>query len=63
MASLDIKNLVKNIPLDETIEKLYEQRFFDDNPVHSLIKKDLKELFKFASYESLSTFDNEYYCQ
>ena len=49
MASLDIKNLVKNIPLDETIEKLYEQRFFDDNPVHSLIKKDLKELFKFAS--------------
>ena len=63
MTSSDVENLFTNNPLDERTEKLYKQRFFNNDPVHSLIKKDLKELLKFASYESLFKFDNKYYFQ
>ena len=38
------------------------QSFLVDT-VHNFIKEDLKELLKFASYESFFTFDNEYYSQ
>ena len=63
MTSLDVENLFTNNSLDEIIEKLYKQPFFNDDPVPSLIKKDFKKLLKFASYESLFTFDNKYYFQ
>ena len=35
---------------------------WNDDPIHSLINDDLKELLKFASCESLFTFDDKYYC-
>ena len=63
MASLDVERLFTNIPLDETIENCINDLFSNNNTVHNFIKEDIKELFKFASYESFFAFDNEYYCQ
>ena len=63
MASLDIESLFTNIPLDETIENCINNLFANNDTVQNFIKEDLKELLKFASYESFFTFDNEYYSQ
>ena len=69
MASLDVERLFTNIPLDETIANCISDLFSNNNTVHNFIKEVLKEevlskrSFKFASYESFFTFDNEYYCQ
>ena len=56
MTRLDVENLFTNIPL-------YYKLFSNNDAVHNIIKEDLKELLKFASYDSFLTFDNEYYCQ
>ena len=61
MASLDVESLFTNIPLDETSENCINELFSNNDTVHNFIKEDLKELLKFASYESFFTFDNEYY--
>ena len=63
MACLDVESLFTNIPLDESIENCINDLFSNNDTVHNFIKEDLKELLKFASYESFFTFDNEYYCQ
>ena len=63
MASLDVESLFTNIPLDETSENCINELFSNNDTVHNFIKEDLKELRKFASYESFFTFDSEYYCQ
>ena len=63
MASLNVESLFTNIPLDETIENCINDLFSNNDTVHNSIKEDLKELLKFASYESFFTFDNEYYRQ
>ena len=46
----------------ERLKNCINNLFSNDDPIHSLIKDDLKELLKFASYESLFTFDDKYYC-
>ena len=61
MASFEGESLFTNIPLDETIENCINDLFLMIQ--FTIIKEDLKELLKFASYESLFTFDNEYYSQ
>ena len=63
MACLDVESLFTNIPLDESIENCINDLFSNNDTVHNFIKEDLKELLKFASYESFFTFDNAYYCQ
>ena len=63
MASLDVESLFNNIGLDETIENCINDLFSNHDTVHNFIKEDLKELLKFASYESFFTFDNECYSQ
>ena len=63
MASLDVESLLTNIPLDETTENCINDLFANNDTVHNFIKEDLKELLKFASYESVFTFDNEDYSQ
>ena len=61
MASLDVKSLFTNIPLNAAIENCMNNLFYNNDTVHNLIKDDLKEFLKFASYESFFIFDNEYY--
>ena len=63
MASLDVETLFTNIPLDETIANCINDPFVNNDAVHNFINEDLKELLKFASYESFFTFDNGYYTQ
>ena len=63
MASLEVESLFTNIPIDKTIENCVNDLFASNDTVHNFIKEDLKELLKFASYESFFTFDNEYYSQ
>ena len=58
MTSLDVGSLCV-----KQLKNCINNLFSNDDAVHSLIKEDLKELLKFASYEALFTFDNEYYCQ
>ena len=63
MASLDVESLFTNIPLDETIENCINDLFTNNDAVHNFIKEDLKELLKFATFESFFTFNNEHYSQ
>ena len=63
MASSDVESFFTNIPLDETVENCINNFFSNNNTVNDFIKEDLKELFKFASYESFFTFNKEYCCQ
>ena len=63
MASLEVESLFTSIPLDETIENCINDLFSNNDTVHNFIKEDIKELLKFAFYESFFTFDNEYYSQ
>ena len=61
-ASLDVESRFTNIPLDGTIN--CTNNFFSNNDaVHNFIKGDLRELLRFASYESFFTFDSDYYSQ
>ena len=61
-ASLDVESRFTNIPLDGTINCI--NNFFSNNDaVHNFIKGDLRELLRFAYYESFFTFDNDYYSQ
>ena len=50
---LRLKSLFINIPFNETIENCMNNFFYNNDTVHNLIKDDLKELLKFASYEPL----------
>ena len=63
MANLDAKWLFTNIPLEETIKNclndLFSLNFYNDN----LTTKDLCDLIKLATTESLFIFENKSYKQ
>ena len=63
MVSLDVESIFTNIPLDKTIENCISNLLANNDTVHNFIVEDLEEFLKFASYESLFTFDNECYFQ
>ena len=63
MTSLDVQSFFTNFPSDETIKNYISDLSSKNDRVHNFIKEGLKELLKFASYESFFTLDNEYYSQ
>ena len=62
MVSYDVCSLFTNIPLNETID-LAIDLIFEHNPEIKISKRDLKELFQFATSESHFLFDGNFYDQ
>ena len=44
MASLDVKSLFTNIPLNEVIDICIDDLFCDTNTIHNLDRNDMKKL-------------------
>ena len=63
MASLDVKSLFTNIPLDETINIACDELFKARDIVQKLTKQDFKDLLSTAVKESLFLFNKRYYQQ
>ena len=62
MVSYDVTSLFTNIPLDETIQ-LAVDTVFESNPNIKISKKELKDLFHFATTMSHFLFDGNFYDQ
>ena len=60
VASLDVKSLFTNIPLDETVKNCVNDLFSNNFYSGKLSRKDL---FKLATTESSFIFDNKLYKQ
>ena len=63
MASLDVKSLFRNIPLNEVIDIYIDHLFCDTNMIHNLDRDDMRKLLTLAAYESFSIFDQVMYGQ
>ena len=57
MASLDVKSLFTNIPLNEVIDICIDDLFYDTNTTHNVDRNDMRELLTLAAYESFFIFD------
>ena len=62
MASLDVKSLFTNLPLNECIDLAIEY-IFDNEPNLKINEHDLRLLFKYATAESHFRFDGHFYDQ
>ena len=59
MASLDVDALVKNIPLDETIDICAKKLFATpETLVKGISKNDFRDILNFVTKESFFTFNN-----
>ena len=56
MASLLVKSLFTNIPLEGTIENCVHDLFFDKSNIDNLIRQDIYDLSSAAAKESLFYF-------
>ena len=63
MASLDVKSLFTNIPLNEVIDICIDDLFCDTNMIHNLDHNDMRELLTLAAYELFFIFDQVMYRQ
>ena len=63
MASLDVKSLFTNIPLNEVIDICVDDLFSDTNMIHNVDCNDMRELLTFAAYESFFISDQVMYRQ
>ena len=63
MASLDIKGLFTNIPLNEVIDICIDDLFCDTNTIQNLDRNDMRELLTLAAYESFFIFHQVMYRQ
>ena len=57
MASLDVKSLFTNIPLNDVIDICIDDLFCDTNTIHNLDRNDMRELLILAAYESFFIFN------
>ena len=57
MASLDVKSLFTNIPLNEVIDICIDDLFCDTIMIHNLDRNDMKELLTLGAYELFFIFD------
>ena len=62
MVSYDVTSLFTNIPLDETIGMAVDL-VFENHPQIKISKKELRELFLFATSQSHFLFDGNFYDQ
>ena len=63
MATLVIKSLFTNIPLNDVIDICIADLFCDTNTIHDLDHNDIRELLTLAVYESFFIFDQVMYRQ
>ena len=63
MASLDVKNLFTNIPLNEVIDIFIDYLFCDTDTIPNLDCNDMRELLTLAAYEVFFFFDRVMYRQ
>ena len=63
MASLVIKSLFTNSPLNDVIDICIADLFCDTNTIHDLDHNDMRELLTLAVYESFFIFDQVMYRQ
>ena len=62
LISFDVESLFTNIPLEETVN-LAVDTIFENEPDIKISKKDLKQLFLFATSNTHFLFNGEYYEQ
>ena len=62
LVSYDITSLFTNIPLQETID-IAINLIFNHNPNLNITRKELKQLFLFATYQTHFIFNNKFYNQ
>ncbi len=63
MASLDVKSLFTNIPLNETVDICVDQLFNSDNPPNDISRKDFRRLLQAAVKDNFFIFDSKWYKQ
>ena len=63
MASLDVKSLFTNIPLNEVIHICVDDLFCDTNTIHNLDRNYMRELLTVAAYEWFFIFGQVVYRQ
>ena len=62
LVSYDVNSLFTNIPLQETID-IAINLIFNHNPNLNITRKELKQLFLFATYQTHFIFNNKFYNQ
>ena len=63
MASLDVDSLLRNVPLDETIEICVNELFKSNQTVSGLNKQQVLEMLSLTTKENVILFDQKYYSQ
>ena len=63
MASLDVKSLFTNIPLNETIELVTKKVFANKRNVDGLSRTDFRRLLQLSTKGTVFYFDGKYYRQ
>ena len=63
MVGLNVESLFTNIPLEETIARIFNDLFLTTAKVHIFERKELIQLLTFAAYKSFFIFDGEYHPQ